>query len=123
MTQHPVAMVGGATNGKFPPESARGPTLALPLGGASRHPTAPPAAGPGAGKEGLLVAALCVSMGSATGWDGWDASHPICLLFNTTPMGVAWKESTSEGLRPLNIRRVEELLCVRPQLALSNTDI
>ena len=39
-------------------------------------------------------------MGSATGWDGWDMSHPIFLLFNTTPMGVAWKESTPEGLRP-----------------------
>ena len=39
-------------------------------------------------------------MGSATGWDEWDTSHPIFLLFNTTPMGVAWKESTSEGLRP-----------------------
>ena len=31
---------------------------------------------------------------------GWDTSHPIFLLFNTTPMGVAWKEWTSEGLRP-----------------------
>ena len=38
--------------------------------------------------------------GSATGWDGWDTSQPIYLLFNTTPMGVAWKESTPEGLRP-----------------------
>ena len=41
-----------------------------------------------------------MDMGSATGWDGWDTSHPIFLLFNTTPMGVAWKESTPEGLRP-----------------------
>ena len=39
-------------------------------------------------------------MGSATGWDGLDMSHPTFLLFNTTPMGVAWKESTPEGLRP-----------------------
>ena len=39
-------------------------------------------------------------MGSATGWDGWDMSHPIFLLFNTTPMGVARKESIPEGLRP-----------------------
>ena len=57
-----------------------------------------------AGLSALSV--TCWSMGSATGWDGWDTSHPIFLLFNTTPMGVAWKESTSEGLRPLNIRRV-----------------
>ena len=39
-------------------------------------------------------------MGFATEWDGWDMSHPIFLLFNITPMGVAWKESTQEGLRP-----------------------
>ena len=30
------------------------------------------------------------AMGSATGWDGWDTSYPIFLLFSTTPMGVAW---------------------------------
>ena len=40
------------------------------------------------------------TMGSATGCDGWDTSQPIFLLFNTTPMGVAWKESTPEGLHP-----------------------
>ena len=38
-------------------------------------------------------------MGSAT---RWDTSHPIFLLFNTTifSMGIAWKKSTPEGLRP-----------------------
>ena len=41
-----------------------------------------------------------VTMGSATGWDGWDTSHPIFLLFNTTPMDVTWEKSTPEGLRP-----------------------
>ena len=39
-------------------------------------------------------------MGSAAGWDGWDTSQPIYSLFNTSPMGAAWKESTPEGLRP-----------------------
>ena len=41
-----------------------------------------------------------LGMGSATGWDGWDTSHSIFLLFNTTPMGVARKESTPQGLPP-----------------------
>ena len=32
------------------------------------------------------------------------------LLCNFTPMGDEWKDSTAEGLRPLNIRRVAEFL-------------
>ena len=46
-----------------------------------------------------LLAMPQTAMGSATGWDGWDTAYPIFLFFNTTPMGVAWKESTPEGLR------------------------
>ena len=44
------------------------------------------------------------------GWDGWDTSHPIFLLFNTTLMGVAWKESTLEGLRPFQYSEGGEAL-------------
>ena len=39
-------------------------------------------------------------MGSIDRGDGGDMSHPIFFLFNVTPMGDAWKESTTEGLRP-----------------------
>ena len=47
--------------------------------------------------------------------DGGDMTHPIFLLFIVTPMSATWKESeglrqTPEGLRPLNIRSVAELL-------------
>ena len=49
-------------------------------------------------------------MGSATGGDGGGTCPPTILIFNITPMGVAWKELTSKCPRPPNFRSMAEPL-------------
>ena len=45
-------------------------------------------------------------MGGGGGGDGGDRSPANFLAFNIMPMGIPWKESISNGLRPPNRRAV-----------------
>ena len=50
------------------------------------------------------------TMGSATGWDGWDTSHPIFYFLTQRLWALHGKNRLQKAFVPLNIRRVAELL-------------
>ena len=63
--------------------------------------------------SGVAVATIMLAnMGGGTGGGGGDRSPANFLAFNIMPMDVAWKESTSNGSRPLqSSRRGAALAC------------